>query len=202
MTELMTRSALALRKNGFQVETFETAQEGADYIFAQVQAGETVGIGGSVTIRETGLGERLRDAGHDVFWHWFTPGDPETLRRALLADVYLASSNAVTSQGQLVNIDGTGNRVAAMIYGPKRVYLLVGRNKLVDGGTPSAIARIKEVACPLNARRLNKQTSCAQTGRCDAANCEKSMCNATAVMTHPTGGHPITVVLVDEEIGY
>lgn len=202
MNGMMERTAEALRRNGFQAETFQTAREGADYIFAQVKAGETVGIGGSVTIRETGLGERLRDAGHEVFWHWFAPGDPETLRRALLADVYLASSNAVTSQGQLVNIDGTGNRVAAMIYGPRRVYLLVGSNKLVDGGVPSAIARIKEVACPLNARRLNKRTSCALTGCCDAANCERSMCNATAVMAHPTGGHPVTVVLVEEEIGY
>ncbi len=202
MNELLDRTAGALRRNGFAVEIFATAREAADYVLSQVAEGETVGIGGSMTIRALGVGEKLRDAGHTVYWHWFTPGDPETLRSANRADVYLASSNAVTSQGQLVNIDRTGNRVAAMIYGPKRVYLVCGSNKLVDGGVPAAIARIKEVACPQNARRLGEQTSCALQGRCDAANCEKSMCNATAVLAHPTGGHPMTVILVEEEIGY
>lgn len=202
MTEPMTRAAEALRKNGFDVEIFATGREAAAYVHAQIKAGETVGVGGSVTIQTLGVAEQLRAEGHAVYWHWFQPGDPQVLRNAQCADVYLASSNAVTTQGQLVNIDGTGNRVAAMLYGPGRVYLVCGSNKVVEGGVPAAVARIKAVACPLNARRLGKQTSCALEGHCNAAHCERSMCNATVTLSHPTGGHPITVVLVEETIGY
>ena len=202
--EDMLPFARALESRGFRVQCFETGREGADWIFSQVLEGETVGVGGCQSVKETGLADRLRDAGHTVYWHWYVPG-PQTLHLANQADVYLCSSNAVTKDGQLVNIDGTGNRVAAIAYGPGRVYLLCGCNKLVDGGIPQAIARIKREACPLNARRLNRDTSCARTGRCDAAHCPPSqcMCNITSVVDHPgTGGRSVTVVLCAEPLGF
>lgn len=201
MTDLIKRTCEALKANGFTVEMFATGKEAADFVLRQIAPGETVGIGGSVTIRELGLGESLLEKGHTVYSHWFTPGDSNVYLNAGRADVYLCSSNAVTATGQLVNIDGTGNRVAAMIYGPKRVFMIVGRNKLVDGGIPSAIARIKREACPKNARRLGRNTPCADAG-CDVSKCQKGMCNVTSVLEHPTGAHPIIVVLVEEELGY
>lgn len=202
MNEMMKKTAAALTANGFEVQCFETAAEARDYVLGQIPEGATIGIGGSVTVRELGLGETLRDNGHTVYWHWFNPGDREILVKANAADVYLASSNAVTTSGILVNIDGTGNRVAAMAFGPKKVFLIVGENKLVEGGIPTAIARIKREACPPNARRLNKDYPCALTGSCDAANCKKGMCNVTSIIDKPTGGHPMTIVLVAEKLGY
>ena len=196
--------AEALRSRGFAVECFETGAEGADWIFSRIREGETVGVGGCQTVKETGLADRLRDAGYTVYWHWYVPG-PVTLHQANSADVYLASSNAVTRGGELVNIDGTGNRVAAIAYGPGRVYLLCGSNKLVDGGIPQAIARIKREACPPNARRLHRDTPCAATGHCDAAGCphDQTMCNVTSVVDHPgTGGRSVTVVLCCEALGF
>ena len=127
---------------------------------------------------------------------------PEVFARAANADVYLASSNAVTEDGCLIIIDGTGNRVGAMIAGPKQVILVIGANKLVRGSIPQGLARVKAEACPQNARRLGKDSPCALTGKCDAARCEKSMCNVTSIIERPLGGNKITIVLVDEALGY
>ena len=191
----------ALDKRGFGTQVFETGAEAKAWILSQIPENAVIGVGGCVTVRDLGIADALRDSGHTVHWHWYKPG-PETLHAANNADVYLCSSNAITKDGQLVNIDGTGNRVAALSYGPGCVYVICGKNKLVDGGVPQAIARIKREACPPNARRLNYTTSCALTDRCDAAHCTKSMCNITSVLEHPTGGHPITVILVNENLGF
>lgn len=202
MNELMKRTAEALRKNGFTVEMFSTGREAADDVLSHIAPGETVGMGGSMTVKELGLYDALGARGQTVFSHWLKPGDRQVYAEAARADVYLASSNAVTTQGQLVNIDRTGNRVAAMLYGPGRVYLLVGCNKLVDGGVPAAIARIRREACPKNARRLGLTTPCAAKGSCNAAVCENSMCGAVCVLEHPTSGHDMTVILIGEPLGY
>jgi len=202
--EQLERFASALRGRKFDTQVFATAAEGAAWIASQIAPGETVGVGGSQSVKDTGLADRIRDAGNTVYWHWYVPG-PATLHAANNADVYIASSNAITRDGMLVNIDGTGNRVAAIAYGPGRVYLLCGKNKLVEGGIPQAITRIKHEACVPNARRLNRATPCAQTGVCNAAECphEQTICNVTLVTDHPgTGGRKITVVLVDEELGF
>ncbi len=203
MTPAMTNTIFALVRKGFNVHHAATKAEAASIVTGLIPEGASVGFGGSVTIRELGLYDSLKAAGHAVHWHWMNDEPkPSVFANALNADVYLASSNAVTSDGCLVNIDGTGNRVGAMIAGPRQVILVVGSNKLVDGGVPQGIARIKSVACPQNARRLGLDTPCAALGRCDAANCRKSMCNVTSVIERPVGGHQITIVLVDEEIGY
>ncbi len=203
MTTLMTNTIFSLVRKGFTVHHAATREEAAAIVRGLIPEGASVGFGGSVTIRELGLYDSLKETGHAVHWHWMNDEPkPEVFANALNADVYLASSNAITSDGCLVNIDGTGNRVGAMIAGPKQVILVAGSNKLADGGVPQGIARIKSVACPLNARRLGLDTPCAALGKCDAANCRKSMCNVTSIIERPLGGHQITLVLVDEEIGY
>ena len=98
-------------------------------------------------------------------------------------------------------LDGTGNRVAAMCDGPETVYILVGRNKLVEGGYQQAVRRVKQVACPQNARRLNLDTPCAN-GPCDVSACKKPMCNVIVSLEHPLTGHRICVMLIDEDLGY
>ncbi len=202
MQDMIHQTAQALEKRGFAVQVCENAQEAREAVLAMVNPGDVVGHGGSVTVRDIGVVDALEARGHTVYSHWLTPNDPDIFRRAADTDLYLASCNAVTTSGILVNIDRTGNRVAAMACGPRQVALIVGQNKLVDGGVPSAIARVKREACPPNARRLGLSTPCALTGRCNEAACESSLCGITSVITRAPKSHPVTVVLVREALGY
>lgn len=209
MTTLMTNTIYSLVRKGFPVHHAATLAEAKNIVMGLIGDADSVGFGGSVTLREMGIYETLKEMGRHPHWHWKNDEPkPDVFTHAANADVYLTSSNAITADGCLVNIDGTGNRVAAMIAGspcgtgPKQVIVVAGANKLVDGGIPQAIARIKTVACPQNARRLGLNTPCALAGKCDAANCTRSMCNVTSIIERPVGGHRITVVLVDEEAGY
>ena len=109
----------------------------------------------------------------------------------------------MTADGQLVNIDRTCNRIAAMIQGPQTVILAVGLNKLVDGGVNTAIGRIKREACPKNAVRLGLHTPCARTGKCNESECsEGCMCNTTTIMHHPARGKRVIIVLIGQALGY
>lgn len=201
MTDLMTTISAALTRRGFTVHHAATKEEAAQLVLSLIPEGASVGAGGSMTIRELALAETLQAAGHAVHWHWLEAG-AAAFSAAHAADVYLASANAVTLDGQLVNIDGTGNRVAAMIHGPKQVIAVVGANKLVDGGVSMAIARIKREACPPNAKRLGLGTPCGLTGKCDQDACPGGFCNVITVQERPTGKRPYHVVLVDEALGY
>ena len=203
MTTLMANTIYALTRKGFPVHHAKTMEDAKAIVLKMIPDGASVGFGGSVTVREMGLYDELKKTGRMTHWHWMNDEPkPEVFQKAATADVYLTSSNAITADGCLVNIDGTGNRVGAMIAGPKEVIVIAGANKIVNGGVLQAIARIKTVACPKNARRLGLNTPCATLDRCDAANCEKSMCNVTSIIERPVGGHKITIVLVDEEAGY
>ena len=203
MTTLMANTIYALTRKGFPVHHARTIDDAKAIVMNLIGEAESVGFGGSVTIREMGLYEQLKDMGRNPHWHWKNDEPkPDVFALAAASDVYLTSSNAITADGCLVNIDGTGNRVGAMIAGPKEVIVVAGANKLVDGNIAQAIARIKTVACPQNARRLGLNPPCGLQGKCDAAHCEKGMCNVTSIIERPVGGHKITIVLVDEEAGY
>ena len=119
-----------------------------------------------------------------------------------VADLFLLSANALTEDGVIVNIDGTGNRVAASIYGPKRVLYVVGRNKLVAGGVMEAIRRAKKTASPPNCRRLGKKTPCAELGVCADCDSPDRICKVTAIFERPPTHTPTKVILVDEDLGY
>ncbi len=203
MTELMRNTMDALRRRGFLVHHAATKEEAADLVRALVGDKQHIGVGGSVTIDQLGVIDAFMKEGRSPHWHWLdVEPQADIFPNAFKADVYLTSSNAITRDGVLVNIDRTGNRVAAMIWGPQHVIVVAGENKLVDGGVPQAMARIKTVACPANAKRLHLDTPCARTGKCDAMNCAAPLCCATTILEHPTAAHPITVVLVDETLGY
>jgi len=203
MTPTMTNTLFALVRKGFTVHHAATLAEAKALVLKLIPESASVGFGGSVTVRDMGLYDALKAQGHPVYWHWMNDvPKPEVFAQAANADIYLASSNAVTEDGCLINIDGTGNRVGALIAGPKQVILVVGANKLVKGSIPQGLARVKAEACPQNARRLGLNTPCALEDKCDAANCTRSMCNVTSIIERPVGGHKITIVLVDEEAGY
>ena len=192
-----------LNKKNFKASFFSSEQEAKEAIFGLIEEGQSVGIGGSITILGMNIHKELQEKGHDVYWHWLV--EPaladETRVKANNADVYLASSNALTMNGELVNIDGSGNRVSAMFYGPKKVILVCGINKIVEN-YEAAIERIKNTACPANAKRLKLGTPCAVTGECSDCNSKQRMCNVTVKIEHPTHGREIYIMIVDESLGF
>lgn len=197
--------AARLRERGFDAAVFSTSEEASAFILSDIPANAQVAIGGSMTIKEMDLHTKLREQGHEVLWHWeAAPAERAALlHMAMNAPVYFSSANAITTDGVMVQIDGTGNRVAALCYGPSTVYVVIGRNKIVEGGYQQAVKRIKQIACPQNARRLNLPTPCGTTGSCDVSACKAgSMCHITVAFDGAPGGKRTQVVLVDEDLGY
>jgi len=204
MTEKLSRVLAALKARGFDAQLFETAKEAADFVRSDIASGAGVAVGGSMTIKQMDLHTQLREDGHSVLWHWeVSPADrPALLQQAKNADVYLCSANALTEDGLMVQIDGTGNRVGAMCYGPKTVYVIIGRNKIVEGGYQQAVKRIKQIACPANARRYGLKTPCAADGKCDVSACTQSMCHLFLALEGAPSGNKTKVLLVNEDLGY
>ena len=204
MNQMIQRTIDNLKKNGFAVIEAKTGAQACTLIAEAIPSGAHVGVGGSVSVRETGVLAELEKKGCTVHSHWGASPEemPMILRHAREADVYLCSANALTSSGKLVFIDGRGNRVGAICDGPHDVYFVVSHSKIVDGGLEAAIARIKQVACPQNARRLGLSTPCALTGSCRVNECEKTSCCMTAVLDHAPHIRKMTVVLVEEKLGY
>jgi len=194
----------ALNKNGFKTIYAETGKEAAKIIMYSISPEETVGVGGSLTIRELGLVESLINRGNEVFHHWrkgMTSEEVlETLKNEVSSDVFLTSSNAVTMDGKLVNKDMVGNRVSAMIFGPKRVFVVVGVNKIVKD-VNEALERIKHVA-PLNAKRIGAKTPCVESGYCVDCDSPDRICRVTTIIEKVPSRTEITVVLVNESLGY
>ncbi len=206
MDALIRQAADGMKKNGFEVVEVRTAAEARDLLLARITPGQDVGVGGSVSIREMDVLPALEAKGCRVYSHWGVTDREEQARvqrMAREADCYLSSVNAVTRTGKLVLIDGRGNRVGAICDGPRQIYLVISHSKVVDGGINTAVARIKQNACPQNCRRLGLQTACALTGKCGGDECaEASICNLTLVVDRVPKGRHITVVLVEEALGY
>ena len=189
-----------LENRGFRVHRFASGAEAAEFL-VQTLHGTSIGIGGSVTIDTLGVYDRLCGS-NKVFWHWKNHA-PETRERAGKAETYLCSANGVSENGEIVNIDGFGNRVAGTIYGPERVFLVVGRNKIAQDLT-GAIDRARNIAAPLNARRLNRHTPCAVgEPRCHDCRSPEKICGVmTVFFMPPTSIKEFHVILVDESLGY
>lgn len=187
---ILLKAVEGLRKRGFEAEFVKTGAEAAEKVMTEAASAASVGWGGSETVKELGLREKLAAAGKEIRDH------------QLEMDLFLLSANALTADGRIVNIDGRGNRVAASICGPKRVIYLIGRNKVVEGGIDAAIARIKKYACPPNCKRLGKQTPCALTGVCGDCDSPDRICKVTAIFDRRPTGISAKVYLIDEELGY
>ena len=188
-----------LEDRGFQVKVFPTAQEAAAYLDGSID-GVSVAFGGSMTLQAMGLGEKL--ASHNRFlWHW--GGGPEVLPEAAAAQVYVTSANGLAETGEIINIDGTGNRVASTLYGHQRLVFVIGRNKLAPD-YDQALWRARNISAPRNALRLNRKTPCAVKGdRCYDCKSPERICRGLTVLWRPmTGIGSTEVVLVDEDLGY
>ena len=195
-------AAKNFEKRGFKVTCFETGKEAADYLNASVD-GKTVGFGGSVTLKQLGLDESI--AAHNTLYdHWKVPEGMTAMdvrNLAATAEVYMCSANGASVQGDLVNIDGTANRIASMVYGHKKYYFVIGKNKLAPT-LEEAIYRARNVAAPLNAKRLGCKTPCVEGGHCFDCDSPARICNAAVIMARPTGKSDMEIVLVNEELGY
>lgn len=191
----------SLIANGFKAEIFESSEEVKRAILDEVDKNESIAFGGSTTLNDLGLYEEFKNRGNEIYWHWKADDKKAALLKAMETDVYMTSSNAITLDGKLVNMDGTGNRVSAMIFGHKKVYIIAGRNKITKDYN-EAIDRIKNVAAPLNAKRLNTNTPCRFTGKCNDCNSIDRMCKAEVVLHKCPNGTEIFVYLVNEDLGY
>lgn len=198
-----TKVKSALEARGFKVSAFPSAAEAAQYLNGQID-GVSVSFGGSVTLEQMGLFESLGQH-NEVLSHWHVPAgkDPAGIRaKAMTTEVYLTSANGLAETGEIVNIDGTGNRVSGMLFGHKKVYFVVGRNKLApdyDG----ALWRARNIAAPKNAQRLGTRTPCAARGdRCYDCKSPQRICRGLVVLWEAMKGCETEVVLVDEELGY
>ena len=195
-----TKVQQALERRGYTVRTFAAAEEAAAYLDGAID-GKTVGFGGSATLDALGVYDKLA-AHNTVIWHWKQEANAAR-KAAMQTQVYLSSANGLAESGEIVNIDGFGNRVAGTIYGPERVFLVVGRNKIAPDLT-GAIDRARNIAAPLNARRLNRHTPCAVgEPRCHDCRSPEKVCGVmTVFFMPPTSIKEFHVILVDESLGY
>ena len=188
-----------LEDRGYTVRLFPTGAEAADYLEDTV-AGKTVGFGGSVTLDALGLYERLGKRCKTI-WHWKWEDAAAARREAQTADIYLTSVNALAETGELVNIDGAGNRVASTLFGHKKVYFVIGRNKLAPT-VDAAVWRARNIASPLNAQRLGRKTPCAVKGdRCYDCKSPERICRGLVTLWGPMLGMEAEVLLIDEDLG-
>ena len=195
------KTAANLKKRGFSVTCFETKEQAAAYLLENIR-NTTVGIGGSMTIEEMDIYDRLQET-NEVLWHW-KENTPHLKEMALeMANVYLTSANALAETGEIVNIDGNGNRVASTLFNRATVYFVVGRNKIVPD-LDKAIWRARNIAGPLNAKRLNRKTPCAVKGdRCYDCNSPERICRGMVVHLGPmTSCRKTEVILINEDIGF
>ena len=195
-----TRVKKNLESKRFRVSTFATAEEAADYLDRSID-GVSVGIGGSVTAEQMGLYEKL--SGHNrVFWHWRPESAEDPRREAMTADMYITSVNGMAETGELINIDGNGNRVSSGLYGHEKVYFIIGVNKVAPD-YESALWRARNIAAPKNAQRLQRKTPCAAKGdRCYNCSSPERICAALVVYWKKPTSMDFEVVLVDEPLGY
>jgi len=195
----------ALGTNGFTAVFCKTADDAYQYILDAATDSTTIGFGGSMTIADLGVQQKLADQGKEILNH-SNPGlsrnqKMEIMRQQLTCDLFLSGSNALTMHGELINIDATGNRVAAMFFGPRMVIVVVGRNKLVDGTPQEAITRVKQWATPPNAKRLNFNTPCAKTGFCSNCNSPDRLCRVTTIIDRKPRFTDLRVLVVNADLG-
>ena len=201
---LKERLTTALERNGFEVKVFAERKQALAAILVSIPKEASIGIGGSKTLQELGLAEALAVRGNLLYDHSTATSIEEAgkiRRKQLSADIFLTSTNAITLDGKLVNTDGVGNRVAAMTFGPERVIIVCGLNKIVTD-VEAGLERIDLVAAPMNAKRLKKATPCTQTGYCCKCNATDNICRVTTIINKKPVFTNIEIVLIEENLGY
>jgi len=198
-----------LRANNFDARFAQDSDAVKEMVLNSISKDAVVGISDSATVRQIGIVEELEKRGFKVlnpFTRELTIDSTKTVvrdnisRQIFSCDVLVAGTNAVTRDGKLVNIDAVGNRVASMIFGPRKIFIIIGKNKIVKN-VDDAIYRIKNLIAPFHARTKKFATPCAQTGKCSDCNAPKRICSVTTIMEKKPWRTEISVILVDEDLG-
>lgn len=208
MSKRIEQTLAALETNRFTPYLADDVSHAAEIILSEIipeLAPGVVSYGDSMTLMETGVLETFRHDPAIQFIDTFEPGVDRTTilqrrREALLADLFLTGTNALTMDGKLVNLDMVGNRVAGLVFGPTDVIVTVGTNKIVKN-TDEAVKRIREVAAPSNAKRHNTATPCAKTGKCQQCKSPERICNVWTITEKSWPKGRIRVVLIDQDLG-
>lgn len=204
--ELIEKTIDALKNHGFIAEFFEDRKTLCDRVIEIVGSESSVAIPGTVTVRELGLNTILKDQGCSVIDRWnSTAKSPEEKKQEILetlgANFFLTSANAVISTGEIFNIDGVANRVAGMAWSNGDIIYIIGINKIVPT-MQDAFDRVKKIACPMNAKRLNMQTPCALTGQCADCNSLQRFCRVSQLIHRAPLDRKAYVLVVNEDLGY
>ena len=204
-TEILGKSVVTkLENRHFEAYYCPTAKEALEKAVSLVPEKSSVSWGGSMTIRNMGLTKAFHDGDFEVIDRDLAKSPEETgnlHRQALLADYFITSTNAISQDGILVNIDGTGNRVAAMSFGPKNVIVICGINKVAPN-LDAAISRARNVAAPINSFRFMGKTPCITTGVCHNCTSMDSICSQVLITRLCRPAKRIKVIVVGEEMGY
>jgi len=199
------RCAENLKKNGFDAHWVADTQAGTDLILSMIEPYQSFGFGGSDSVRRLGLVEHLSARGKTVFDHWqpnLSPQDTLAIRRSqLTCDCFFCSANAISLTGEIVNVDGAGNRTSAMAFGPSKVIIVAGMNKVADD-LAGALQRVRQVAGPMRAKSLNMKTPCAETGICTDCHSPQRICRITTILHRQPVLTPTSVVLINEALGF
>ncbi len=203
--ERMKKTAEKLKAHDFEALCVNTKEEAISEVWKHIGPETRVGVGGSITMRELGIVEALKAKGNAVYDHW-VPGlsidDSLRIRRSqLTCDVFLGSVNAVSMNGELVNIDGAGNRVSSTVFGPKKVILVVGYQKIAND-LEEALKRARDVAALINAKRLKADVPCVKAGKCVDCNAPDRVCRVVVIYERRPSYTEMLVILVGEELGY
>jgi L-lactate utilization protein LutB len=204
-----------LKKNNMETFVVKNREEARALALSMIPEGSVCASGGSVTLKECGVIDAIKEGAY-TYLDRSAPGltdeeRDELMLRAQSCDVYLSSSNAVTEDGELYNVDGNSNRVSNLLYGPKKVIFVVGMNKIVKD-LDEAVVRVKTIAAPLNCKRLNCDTPCAKTGKCislmqggnmpKGCNSDGRICVNFTIMARQRKKDRVKIILVEEELGY
>jgi hypothetical protein len=198
------RTIQALKKNNFEALYVPDAKVALEEVMKRIPDGATVGVGGSVTLAQIGLLDALKNRKIQLIWPLQQArSDEERLelfRKSFSSDVFLSSTNAVTEDGRLFNVDATGNRVGAMFIGPKKTIIICGVNKIVKD-LEAAEKRVREWAAPQNAKRLGKKTPCVETGVCSDCSSPDRICNIYVSLAKKPVRTEVVVILIGENLG-
>ena len=217
MNEIIAKTIENLKKNNFNPVFCESKDEANKTILSLINKGDTIASGGSVTLDSLGILDAIRNGEYnflDRYKEGLTrPEIEQIFRKSFFADCYLSSSNAVTEDGELYNVDGNSNRIAAIAFGPKKVIIVVGKNKIVKN-LDEAVVRVKNIAAPKNTQRLNCDTYCKLKGHCVSIDngegdlmgkgcmSDDRICVNTLISSRQRIKDRTTVIIVNENLGY
>ncbi|MBW1783971.1 MAG: lactate utilization protein [Deltaproteobacteria bacterium] len=194
-----------LKKHGFDAHFVSSPDEAKDLILGMISGHETFGFGGSDTTRLLGLMEVLKEKGKTLYDHWQTgltkEKDLEIRLQQGRCDCFLCSANAIAATGEIINVDGIGNRTNAMTFGPKKVCVVAGMNK-VTPDLETGIRRVRDIAGPMRAKSLNMETPCAETGVCSDCNSPQRICRATVILHRRPMLTDLSVILINQALGF